>query len=100
MMRIIIEGMDCCISKVVKEGTFVPTYEVNGALMNKDNEDDWSKYEKENVHRSLKAKMIIIVVLGLDDFVCVSHCNTIKGMWDTLQVTHEGVKSSFSNYRF
>lgn len=38
--------MNRSIWKVVKEAQFVPTHEVNGVVVNKDNADDWTKEEK------------------------------------------------------
>lgn len=45
-MRIFIEVMDCGIWKIVKEDSFVLTDEVNGVVVNKYNEDDWTKDKK------------------------------------------------------
>lgn len=42
------------------------------------------------MQQSLKAKTIITTFFGIDNFFCVSHCNTAKEMWDVLQVTREG----------
>lgn len=39
----------------------------------------------------LKSKTIIIVAFGLDEFMCVSHSEIAKEMWDTVYVTHEGI---------
>lgn len=41
-MKFFIEGMNCGIWKVVKEGQFVLTQEDNGVLVNKP-KNDWTK---------------------------------------------------------
>lgn len=38
-------GMNCGIRKTVKEGAFVPTHKINGVMVNKDNEYDYTKDE-------------------------------------------------------
>lgn len=38
--------MDYGIWKIVKEDPFVLTHEVNGVVVNKYNEDDWTKDKK------------------------------------------------------
>lgn len=45
--------MDCGIQKVVKEGPFVSTYDVNGVVVEKP-EKDWTKDDKDNVQCNLK----------------------------------------------
>lgn len=47
-MIFFIVGVYHGISKVVKEGQFVPTHKVNGVVVNKP-EKDWTKDDKENV---------------------------------------------------
>lgn len=38
----------------------------------------------------MKTKITINIVLGMDEFLRVSHCNFAKEMCDTLQLTNEG----------
>lgn len=71
------------------KGLFVPICIVNGVVENKP-ENNWTKYDKENVQRSLKAKFIITTALNLDEFLRVFHSKTAKEMWVILQVTREG----------
>lgn len=54
-IRILIEGMNFEIWKVVKNGLFVPAHEVNEVVVNK-KEHDWTKEEREKVKRNLKPK--------------------------------------------
>lgn len=46
-------------------------------MVNKE-EDDWTKEEREKLNRNLKAKIITTIALGIDEFLCVSHWETIK----------------------
>lgn len=87
-MKVFIEGMNCGIWKIVKEGPFVPTHEVNGTVVDK-LEKDWSKEDIENVQCDFKAKKIIIT-LDIYEFLRVSHCETAKKMLDILQNIHKG----------
>lgn len=68
---------------------FIFIHQVNGVVVNKDTYD-WTKEWKEKLKCSLKAKTIISIAPGLDEFLCVYHCETTKEMWDIFQVTHEG----------
>lgn len=74
-MRFFIEGVNSNIWKVVMNGPFVPTREVIGVVVNKE-EDDWTKDENKKMQCSVKAKIIIIIALGLDELLCVFYCDT------------------------
>ncbi|RZC25285.1 hypothetical protein D0Y65_004113 [Glycine soja] len=52
--------------------------------------EEWSEDERRLVQYNLKAKNIITFALGIDEYFRVSNCKSVKDMWDTLQVTHEG----------
>lgn len=69
--------------------TVFPTYQVNGDVVDKPKKD-WSKEDKENVNRDLKAKNIITVTFDLDEFLRVYHYKTSKELWKILSITHEG----------
>lgn len=62
------EGKDRGILKAMKDGTFVLTHHVDGVLVKK-SKKDWTKDNKENAQRSLKANIFIITALGLDEFL-------------------------------
>lgn len=74
---------------VKKKAHFVPTHQANGVVVNKE-KDVWTSEESEKVKCSLKVKTIITNILVLDEFLCVSYCETVKKMYNILQVTHEG----------
>lgn len=38
-----------------------------------------------------KAKNILQLVLSMNEFFRISHCKTAKEIYDTLEVTHEGI---------
>lgn len=42
-------------------------------------EDDLTNDKKEKVQHNLKAKTIMTIVIGLDEFLCVSHYDTDDG---------------------
>lgn len=88
-MKYFIEGKNRRILKVMKEGPFLPTHDVNGVIV-KNPEKDESEEDKENVKHGLKAKNIITTAPSLDEFLRVSRCETDKEMWDMLQITHDG----------
>jgi len=47
--------------------------------------DDFKKMEK-----NAKAKKLLYFDLGLDEYTCISECESTKDIWDALQVAHEG----------
>lgn len=49
------------------------------------NEDDEKKYSCD-----WKVRNILISVLRVDEYYHVSHCESSKTIWDSLQVAHEG----------
>lgn len=87
-MNFFIKWMDPGICKTMREGLFVPTHKVNGVVVKKHG-NNWTKDDKENAQRWLKAKTITTIALGLDEILQVSHYDTSKEMWGILQITHE-----------
>lgn len=81
---IFLEGMGSGIWKIVKEIHFVPINDVNGVVVKYTTEYDWTKNEKDKVQHSSKAKMIIIVNLGLVEFLRVFHYDNVREIWGTL----------------
>lgn len=67
-MKFFIEGTNRGIWKAVREGSFVPTHEVNGVVVEK-YEKDWCKEDKQNVYHGLKTNNIIITTIGIDEFL-------------------------------
>lgn len=58
-------------------------------MVNKE-EDYWTKEEREKVQRSLKAKTIITIALGIDEFFSCLLLRVCKINMGNIQVTHEG----------
>ena len=53
--------------------------------------EEWDDDERRRVQYNLKAKNIITFALVMDEYFRVLNCKNEKEMWDTLQVTHEGI---------
>ncbi|KAE8658128.1 Hydroxycinnamoyl CoA shikimate/quinate hydroxycinnamoyltransferase [Hibiscus syriacus] len=53
--------------------------------------DDWSNEEKKKYQLNAKAIHILFCSLGPDEYGRISSCYSAKEIWDTLQVTHEGI---------
>lgn len=51
--------------------------QVNNVLENK-SRSLWTKYDKEKMQYNLKAKTIITIALGMNEFFCVSHYSNAK----------------------
>jgi len=50
----------------------------------------WTPDENKRAHYDIIAKSIISFALILDELYMVSICQSVKKMWDVLQVTLEG----------
>lgn len=89
-MRFCLQGMDFDIRKVVRKQYFFHTHQVDGVVLNKE-ENDWTKEEREKMKQSLKSKTIITMALSIGGCLYVSLYKSVKNMCNTLQVTHEGI---------
>lgn len=69
--------MDYNIWTSIKMIIFVFAYLVDSFVENKPREI-WIKEDKEKEQYNLKAKTIIIIALGMDEFLCISHYNYAK----------------------
>ena len=54
---------------------------------------DWSDDVKRKVQYDLKAQNILISSLGVNEYHYVSHCKTVKAIWDALETLHEGTNN-------
>jgi len=88
-MHIFIEAIDLNIWEAIEIGPYVPTMVVGNTTTEKPREN-WSEEDRRREEYNLKAKNIITSALGMDEYFRVSNCKSVKDMWDTLQVTHEG----------
>jgi len=78
-MKIFTESIDMGIwDAVVKEETIKKSW------------SEWSESEKKKAQYDSLAKNIITSALNIDEFFRVSQCNSVKEMWEILEVTHEG----------
>jgi len=51
----------------------------------------WTEQERKKAQYDYIAKNIITSTLNSNEFFRVSQCGSSKEMWDTLEVTHEGM---------
>lgn len=54
--------------------------------------NSWNDDDKIKVQYDLKAKNILTLAPGMDEFFRVSNRKLVKEMWDTLEITHEGTE--------
>ena len=93
-MQIFIEAIDYKIWEAIEIGPYVPSI-IDGSTSIgttiKKPRDKWSEEGRRIVQYNLKAKNIITSTLGIDEYFRISNCTSAKEMWDTLQLTHEGI---------
>ena len=89
-MRIFVETIDLDVWDAIEKGPFVPTNVVDGKSVEKPR-SEWTDEDKKKVQHNLKAKNVITSALRPDEFFRVSNCKTAQEMWDTIEVTHEGI---------
>ncbi|XP_050920455.1 uncharacterized protein LOC127138096 [Lathyrus oleraceus] len=53
-------------------------------------ENQWNDNDKKLWSHGWKAQNILRSALGVDEYYCVSHCETAKAMYDLLEVAHKG----------
>lgn len=84
-IKIITEEIYFDIQKDVNNDSFVPTHQVDGVVINKE-EDYWANEEREKVYSNLIVKTIITVVLCIDELLRVSRCKTtiFANEWATI----------------
>ena len=88
-MKIFIEAIDLDIWNAIENGPFIPMHTSEGKEIEKPR-SKWSDDDKKKVQYDLKAKNIITLALGIDEFFRISNCKSAQEMWQTLEVTHEG----------
>ena len=54
----------------------------------------WKDDDSKKWGHDWKVQNILIFALGIDEFYRISHCETPKAIWDTLQVSHDGMGSN------
>ncbi|XP_016195784.1 uncharacterized protein LOC107636818 [Arachis ipaensis] len=77
---------------IIVNGPDVPTKrDVKGNIVLK-KDSEWTAEEKKNVEIKAKAINIIHCATSFEKFTKVSRRKIAKGIWDKLQLTHEGTK--------
>jgi len=93
-MQIFIEAIDLNIWEAIEIGPYVTSIIDGSTSTNRKIEkprDKWSEEDRRRVQYNLKAKNIITSTLEIDEYFRISNCTSAKEMWDTLQLTHEGI---------
>ena len=88
-MKIFVESLDKGIWDAIENGLFILKFEKDGSSIKKQ-WSQWTDAENKKVKCNCIAKHIITSALNQDDFFRISQCASIKEIWDTLEVTHEG----------
>ncbi|XP_050918770.1 uncharacterized protein LOC127136225 [Lathyrus oleraceus] len=53
-------------------------------------EAKWNEEDEKKYNYDWKARNVLIAALCVDEYYRVSHCTSVKAIWDSLQITHEG----------
>jgi len=75
---------------LIKNGTLIPKKETeNGSFVPKKPEE-FNAEDFKMMEQNAKAKRLLYFGLGPDEYTRISECKSTKGIWDALQVAHEG----------
>ncbi|XP_068503614.1 uncharacterized protein [Phaseolus vulgaris] len=88
-MKFFMESIDFGIWEVVVDGLFVPMQVIKDETVKK-SRSEWIVSERKKAQYDSVAKNIITSALRMDEFFRISQCNSVKEMWEVLEVTHEG----------
>jgi len=88
--KIFVESLDKGIWDAIENGPFISKLENDGVSIEKP-WSQWTDAENKRAKFDCIAKNIITSALNSDEFFRVSQCGFAKEMWDTLEVTHEGM---------
>ena len=88
-MKIFVESIDQGIWDAIENGPFIPRIEKAESFTRKP-WSQWTNEESEKAKFDCIAKNIITSVVNFNEFFWISHCESTKEMWDTLEVIHEG----------
>ena len=89
-MRIFIESIDRDVWDAIVNSLFVPKVLFDEQHVDKP-WSDWTDSESKKAHYGCITKNIVTSSLNLDEFFRVSQYSLTKEMWDSLEVTHEGI---------
>ena len=89
-MKIFVESLEKGFWDAIENGPFIPKFEKDGSSIEKP-WSQWTDSENKKAKFDCIAKNIITSTLNSDDFFRISQCSSAKEMWDTLEVTHEGI---------
>ena len=88
-MRIYVQSIDYNIWRTIIKGPYLPTIMVNSIASLKP-EEDWDEQDIKNIELNAKAMNLLYCALDPNEFNRISTCSSVKEIWDTLEVTHEG----------
>jgi len=88
-IRIYVHSIDYNLWKVVGKGPHIPSIVVNGIFIPK-LEEDWDENDIKQSEINAKVMNLLYYALDPSEFNKISTCTSIKEIWDTLEVTHEG----------
>lgn len=89
-MQMSIESQGEEVYKSIKNDPDIPTTLINGLIQPKP-KDMWNDDDNKKILNNKKSKNILVSSLGMDEFFIVSNSQTAKEIYDTLEVTHEGM---------
>lgn len=89
-MHIHINSIDRNVRDTIKDGPFEITMTNVDVVVVPKPKAQWNADDEKKYSCDWKSRSILISSLGVGEYYFVSHCETAKVMWDSLQVSHEG----------
>jgi len=92
-MKIFVVSIDQGIWDAIENGPFIPRIE-KAEYFTRKPWSQWTNEESEKAKFDCIAKNIITSFVNFNEFFMISHCESTKEMWDTLEVIHEGTNEN------
>ena len=88
-MCIFIQAMDYEIWFIITTGPHCPTKIIDGIYTLKP-EREWNEQDKKLAQLNAKVMNVLYYALDVNEFNQIFICTSMKEIWDTLEVIHEG----------
>lgn len=93
-MCVHINSIDRNVLTAIQNGSFEITMtNIDGVVVSK-LKAQWNTDDEKKWLCDWKSRNILISVLGVNQYYCVSNCTTVKATRDSLQVAHEGTNEA------
>ncbi|GAV79940.1 UBN2 domain-containing protein, partial [Cephalotus follicularis] len=88
-VTIFLQSLDYQLWHIIVNGPRMPTRTIDGVVSPKP-ENEYNDNDFRMLQLNSKAKHVLFCAVGPNEFNRISSCDSVKEMWDFLEVTYEG----------